>query len=514
MKPWLRYVVFAAVASLYMLPFLHFAIMGSDEGTLLVEAERIVNGQIYARDFLPGVGPGILYLLAAWFKVFGVSFIAARIYLSLTLLATGGLVLFLSRRLCGDLWLVPCVLLMGTYLGLICCGVSHHFDSNFYALLAVVSMILWRQKRTSFLLIIAGVCLGISTLILQQKGVMLLCAILAWILIRRKEEPRWFSAVLFVFTSYLATLGAALLYFYREGALQALIFDDFIAPLRKYESVNSVTYAHGLFGDGIFELWSALFRHTAWGNVLSLCLILPDLLIAALPLTVLLLAIRYRSKTGNPEILLLWFTGYALFLSEFQRTDMPHLIWGSPILIVLFAHLLDRSRTAVARRAGELISISAIFLAICSILVVTLGTRTVIARRGAVAVLERNAPDELAFLDRKVNPGEDIFVYPYSPLYYFLSGTRNPTRYSFLLYGFNTSQQFQEVTRALDENQTRIVVWDTDYIEKTERRLFPGAVHPRPDQLIIEPYLLSHYRQVNNYGGIWIMERTPEKKDR
>ena len=511
MKPWLKYLVLATVASLYMLPFVRFAIMGSDEGTLLVEAERIVNGQIYARDFLPGVGPGTLYLLAAWFKVFGVSFLAARIYLSLTLLATGGLVLFLSRRLCGNLWLVPCALLMGTYLGLICCGVSHHFDSNFYALLAVVCMILWQQKRTSFLLIVSGVCLGICTLILQQKGGMLLCAILAWILIRRKQQPGWLSAALFVFTSYLATLGVALLYFYREGALQALIFDDFIAPLRKYESVNSVTYAHGLFSDGIFELWTALFRHTVWGNVLSLGLVLPDLLIAALPLTVLLLGIRYRSKPGNPEILLLWFTGYALFLSEFQRTDIPHLIWGSPILIVLFVHLLDKSRTAVACRAGELMNISAIFLAICSILVVTLGTRTVITRRGVITVLERNAPDVLAFLDKQATPGEDIFVYPYSPLYYFLSGTRNPTRYSFLLYGFHTPEEFQEVTHVLDENQTRIVVWDTNYIDKTERRLFPGAFHPRPDQLIIEPYLMSHYRQVSNYGGIWIMERTPER---
>ena len=402
---------------------------------------------------------------------------------------------------------------MGTYLGFIGCGVSHHFDSNFYALLAVVCLILWQQKRKSFLLIISGVCLGISTLILQHKGPLLLCAIMAWILIRRKQEPRWLSAALFVFTSYLATLGIALLYFYRKDALQAVVFDDFIAPLRMYESSNSVTYAHGLFRDGIFEFWSALFGNTTWGNVLSLGLVLPDLLIASLPFTVLLLGIRHRSKAGNPEILLLWFTGYALFLSEFQRTDMTHLIWGSPILIVLFAHLLDKSRTAVARGAGSLITISAFFLAICSFLVVALG-KTVVTRRGNIAVIDRNAPAVLGFLDKEVKPGEEIFVYPYSPFYYFLSGARNATRYSFLLYGFNTPQQFSDVTHALDENQVRIVVWDTNYIEETERRVFPGAIHPRPDQLVIEPYLMSHYRQVSNYHGIWIMERTPEKNDR
>ncbi len=51
MKPWLKYLAFATVASLYMFPFMRFTIMGSDEGILLVEAERIVNGQVYARDF-------------------------------------------------------------------------------------------------------------------------------------------------------------------------------------------------------------------------------------------------------------------------------------------------------------------------------------------------------------------------------------------------------------------------------------------------------------------------------
>jgi hypothetical protein len=513
MKPWLKYLAFAAVASLYLFVFMRFTMMGSDEGILLVEAERIVNGQVYARDFWPGAGPGTLYLLAAWFKVFGVSFLVARIYLSLTLLATGGLVFFLSRRLCGDRWLMPCVLLMGTYLGLQCSGVSHHFDGNFYALLAVVCMILWQKKRASFLLIFSGVSLGICTLVVQHKGFLLLCSILVWILIRRKQEPRWLAAALFIFTSYLATLGIALLYFYRVDALHALIFDCYIAPLHQYESINSVTYAHGLFGDGIFEFWSALFRHTIWGNCLSVALILPDLLIVSLPLTVLLLGIRYRQKPDRPEILLLWFSGYALFLSEFQRTDLPHLIWGSPILIILFAHLLDKSRTSISRAATGLINFSAFSLAILSILIVTINTTNVVTRRGKVAVAERNAPGVFGILDKEVKPGEEIFVYPYSPLYYFLSGTKNATNYSFLLYGFHTPEQFQEVTHALDQSRVRFVVWDTNYIEKNERRSFPRARRPRPDQLIIEPYLMSHYRQVGNYDGIWIMERTPEKEN-
>ena len=513
MKPWLKYLTLAAAASLYLFPFMRYVFVGSDEGILLVGAERIVNGQVYARDFFEAVGPGTFYLLAAWFKVFGVSFIAARIYLALTLLGTSGLVFFLSRRLCGNLWPIPCTLFLGTYLGLLSDGVSHHFDSNFYALLAVVFMIVWHQKRRGFLLIISGVCLGISTCILLHKGILLLCAVLVWIVIRRKHDPGRITAAIFVLTSYLATVGFALLYFYREDALQVVIFDDYIFPLRRYVSVNSLTYAHGLFGNGIFAFWSGLFRHTTWGIILSLDLILPFLLIASLPLLVLLLGIRYRLKTDSPAVLLLWFTGYALFLSECQRIDMTHLIWGSPLLIILFAHLLDKSRSAVGRGAVFLINFSAISLAICSLLVVTLGARTVVTRRGNIAVIQPNAPRVLGFLDKEVKPGEGIFVYPYSPFYYFLSGARNATRYSFLMYGFNTPDQFREVTHVLDDSKSRIVLWDTNFIEKSERQSFPGAPLPRPDQLIVEPYLMSHYRQVSNYDGVWLMERIPDEVD-
>jgi len=65
----------------------------------------------------------------------------------------------------------------------------------------------------------------------------------------------------------------------------------------------------------------------------------------------------------------------------------------------------------------------------------------------------------------------------------------------------------------LDHGRVRIVVWDTNYIEKAEPRSFPRARRPRPDQLIIEPYLMAHYRQLGNSDGIWIMERIPEKEE-
>jgi hypothetical protein len=98
-------------------------------------------------------------------------------------------------------------------------------------------------------------------------------------------------------------------------------------------------------------------------------------------------------------------------------------------------------------------------------------------------------------------------VYPYSPMYYFLSATTNPTRYSGLMYSDTSAAQFQEVVRVLEQRRVRYVVWDTGFYERVLKLFFPSAEPPRPDQLIIEPYLESHYQVVWAGNGTRLMER-------
>src|SRR6516165_7091270 len=96
----LRYLIFASVSSLYLLPFMCLLRLGTDEGTLVYGAVRIVQGQIFARDFFEVMGPGTFYWLAAFFKAFGVAFTTTRICLFATSLGTGILMYFLSQRAC------------------------------------------------------------------------------------------------------------------------------------------------------------------------------------------------------------------------------------------------------------------------------------------------------------------------------------------------------------------------------------------------------------------------------
>src|ERR1700723_235710 len=111
------YLLFIVCASLYILPFMRLYMLGTDEGTLDYGAVRVVHGQVFARDFFEVIGPGTFYWLAAFFKLFGVSFLTTRICLFLTSLGTALLMYFLSRRVCERYRILPCSLLAGTYFG-------------------------------------------------------------------------------------------------------------------------------------------------------------------------------------------------------------------------------------------------------------------------------------------------------------------------------------------------------------------------------------------------------------
>jgi hypothetical protein len=140
----------------------------------------------------------------------------------------------------------------------------------------------------------------------------------------------------------------------------------------------------------------------------------------------------------------------------------------------------------------QILAISATCLAGFNLLLV-LAARPVATRAGSVALLKSDPA--LSLLQSKTSPGEEIFAYPYCAMYYFLSGTVNPTRYAAIMYDFNTPSQFQEVVTVLDQRRVKYVVWNKGF-EKNVKIFFPGMRKLRDDERIIEPYLESHYKVV------------------
>jgi len=501
-RPYIRYFLFALCAAIYFLPFLRVIWKATDEGTIVYGAVRIIHGQVFARDFFEVMGPGSFYWLAAFFKLFGATFLAERICLYVTSLGTFLSMYFLSRRVCGRYRLLPPVLLVGVYFSTIWPMVNHHVDSNFFALLSIVCIVLWQDTHRNILLVAAGAGVAVTTCILQPKGLLLLFAFLAWLWIQRQRRSASLSALGIVLASYSAVVALVLLYFWGQGALRDLTYMNFVWPSQHYSAVNAVPYATGI--SQFWTHWIVPVHGIRWLIPLGVVLILPFLFVAALPALVPLLGIPRGKENLRPEILLYWFCGWALWLSEFHRRDIAHLTSGSPLLIILCVYFLGEYRGKITELTLQFLTISACALAVVNLFIV-LCAYSVPTRVGPVAMFK---PDPvLMFLDSHVAPGTEIFSYPYCPMYYFLSATTNPTRYSLLIYNYNTPSQFQEVIQILDQHKVKYVLWDASFQTKAAANFYSSTMYRPVGGFILEPYLESHYRVVQDVDGVRIMER-------
>ena len=497
------YLLYTLSACLYILPFMRLYMQGTDEGILDNGAVRVIHGQVFARDFFEVIGPGTFYWLAAFFKLFGVSFLATRICLFITSLGTALLMYFLSRRICTRYWILPCLILAGTYFSGLWPAISHHVDSNFFALLAVALIVLWHEKRRPALLVAAGTCAALTTAFLQPKGMLLFCAFLIWLWVLHRRGNSSLSTLGLVTGGYLSVVGLVLLYFWSNGALGSLLYVNVVWPNQHYWGVNVVPYAYNFISNfwNHFVIVKSGYR---WTFVTGIILIIPVALIAALPGLLPVLGARYKWGVATPEVLLYWLCGGAMWIAELHRKDMTHLIFGSPLLIILCVYFLSQYRGAIARSTLQLLSVSAACLASFNLLLTLLAAHPIATRVGLIHAF-REIPG-LQYLEAHTSPGEEIFAYPYCPRYYFLSDTANPTPYNILTYNYHTPSQFQEVVRILEQHKVQYVVWDTN-LDKIMPPVFPGSTRLPPGGLVVEPYLESHYKDVLVVDGVRIMER-------
>jgi hypothetical protein len=193
------------------------------------------------------------------------------------------------------------------------------------------------------------------------------------------------------------------------------------------------------------------------------------------------------------------------WLSEIHRKDITHLVSGSPLLIIVVFYLLGRERSRLNVQCAQLVRVSTWGLAIFNLLI-ALSAQRIETARGAVYVFGRDPV--LKFMKTHIRPGEEIFAYPYGPIYYFLSGAKNPTRYSILMYGINTDSQFRDAVRSLEHEKVRYVVWNRTF-NTDSKAGFPSCSEPPKERQIIEPYLTAHYHVLEHTKIYDILERNP-----
>jgi hypothetical protein len=203
--------------------------------------------------------------------------------------------------------------------------------------------------------------------------------------------------------------------------------------------------------------------------------------------------------------------GAAIWFSEWHRHDIYHLVFASPLLVIVSLHLLGSWQRRWARLSMQVLAITAGCL-VCVNLMSTSVARMIPTRVGAVGMYKDNGL--LTYLQTEVRPGEKIFVYPYRPIYYFLTRGVNPTRYLTLTYNYNTTGEFRDAISALERDKVRVVVWDRKFQTEVAPLVFsPAAMRP-PNGFLMEDYLRAHYDTVREIDGVRVLERKKDKDAR
>lgn len=487
-------IVFVAAAFAVWLLWANRFFLSLDEGIYLAGAERILQGQAPYRDFFVLTGPGSFWIEAGIMGLLGPTLRHARLALVFDLGLLTGIIYWLASRLSGrNVALLTCAFFFTFETRpLFRLYANHRWDSSAFGLLAVVLVFAGTERPRFLLFLGAGMAAAVAAWITPS-----LLAVLAllglWLFLIKELRSQWIPYALGAAAVSLAA--ASVLFF--QGALMPM-FRDLLWTSTHYPQANRVPYGYGAIPPrGLGALFSGagiaavLARATGLISVL-----LPVVLPLAVYVVWVIRRLRQRVMDRRDKLAtLLIIASFGLVISTYPRWSADQLLFITPIFYVLAGYLLERmlhSRLARTVVSAFLIALAASSL---SYSVLSITSEPVIETRiGKV----RAAPADRSIIklaSSRVSPGDTVFVYPYLPIIYFLTGARNPTRYSFLQPGMMERPAYDQVLEELQAHPPQWVFYFALPLA-TYRGIWPAADPGALNLTPVDHFILSNYHPV------------------
>jgi hypothetical protein len=457
-------------------------IPSADEGIYLQGGVNVLRGGLPHRDFLALTGPGSFWLLAAIFRTAGVTLRAARMLTALDLSVMAALIYWLVSRLAqrgaalaaSVLFVAMCLGSPGNVV------VNHRWDSSMFSLAAICCGLIAIETDRRAAAFFAGL-LAVLAAWITPPVALVAAVIAARIGFVRRTWPQ--------IPTYAA--GAALGILVPAGILAAQhgltpMLQGLLWTGTHYSGANRIGYG------AVFGGWAGLFAGAHGAEVLPRVLFLtPFLLPALLPPLCVLMWLRL-SRGLRSSALYLLFCGTALVASAYPRWDLLHLLYVSPVFLVLAAVWLDRTAAPMARISiFFLLSIPAAAMA-AHTLAGEGASITLTTPAGSIHASRSEAP-ALQMALANVRPGDSLFVFPYEPFFYFLTDSQNPTRYLWLQPGMMSADDERTALSQLAARPPEWILYrelaPSDYL-----RIWPGSDPSRLRMTSIEEWIRANYR--------------------
>jgi 4-amino-4-deoxy-L-arabinose transferase-like glycosyltransferase len=493
-----------SVAYLYV--FRRYTSLEPDEGIVLEGAQRVLRGEVPYRDFFSFYTPGSYYLVAFLFRVFGDSLAVARTSVAVAGATCSVVTYLLARRVCtrgSSLFAAALATIAGFAYRFL---VLHNWYSTVLACLAIYSAVRLLESRKPVWAFATGFLMSLTVLFEQSKGAGLILGLgLGFLTVRamgrRLLLPR--SELLTLAVGFALPLTFTFLYFGAQHSAGIMV-QDWLWPLHHYGQANRVAYGSQNWTDQARDLvfhTDSVWLRTVKILIVSTGFIVPVLPVIAVGLFVYWAAQMRRGKDAPAKssyYVLICASAAGLLVSVLAvRADIIHLMYLAPLWYVVLAWLLDspelHNRLLVAFRPflATLVTIAFGTMGFAILLNAIGAHNRFETRRGMIRTAQKDTVIE--YVQAHVAPEEEVLVYPYLPLYYYLTGTRSPSRYDYFQPGMNTPEQAQEILASLQSQNVKAVLFEPAFAEKIANS-WPGTPLRAIAEDSLAEYIAHNYR--------------------
>jgi hypothetical protein len=487
----------ATLALVVSLWFMNRGLPPNDEGALLTNAAKILQGRVFYRDIDAYPFPGAPYLLAFAMGLFGEHVTVARALavglFEIVLLALYAASLHLLSRVRAALF--GLALLGFKLLAWPAFTAYTYSDLSFAgACVAAAALLSHLERGGRGRLAIAGLGVGASIAGKQNLGLPFAAAVAAVLLLPgiARGGVRAPSDRLRDLLAFAAGAGALLLpaaaYLAAEGVLGRALESGLLRPFTGYLPTSRVSFLPPLAWwewGALREMAAFAYFPGAWWTLLTRELLpgaafyplywalgelFSRIFYTALPLLFAAAWLRTRRRAGGAREGRLRATALlalAALLSAFPRADFFHLASVAPLLVLLgFALLRPAEGTspagfaAVTRRLAVAVGLG---LAAAGAIAAVFQSQFRHPLRLARADLLVHAPTAwvepiVRYLAEEIPPGEPFFVYGHEAYYYFLADRYSDWPFAQLYPGQEGGDGGRELVALLERDPPRLIV--------------------------------------------------------
>jgi hypothetical protein len=475
--------------SLFSLPAIPIRFVGGDAPTYLLNASRMLRGEVIYRDFFQFTPPATEVFYFLLFKIFGVRAWIPNVTLIVLGLSITYLMVSISRKVISGVaaYLPAALFLVIPFRSQF--DPTHHWFSTLFVLAAIALLV---ERITALRLVSAGALCGVAMCFTQSTGlpaVLGLVLFLLWATVTRQLSWGNFrTAQRYIWIPFFIVVALFNAYFVFMAGFSTFVQDTIVFGLRYWHYDVWNTFGAYMTDMPTFHPWYRLPALAIWASMYLLT-----------PLIYILFFVRYRDeKEDRPSepwdrLVLIAIMGVMLFLGVAVAPSWLRLCTVAPPGIIIFVWFLTSRGRFLSIRTG------AAWVIVLVLALGESGERWVVSHQvvklpiGQVAVFNPVQYQEISFLLDHTMPGDYFFG---SPELNFLLDLRDPSPIPCVTSSdYTRPDQVQQTIEGLKKHPVKYVYWESTF------DMPPLVAHSRNNLAPLRAYLESHYLIVKTVEG-------------